>query len=215
VNRDALEAWLAAHPPQTLLTFADRLIAHPSPARSDEVLAHLDVIIASGAIFHQLTNAMVILAIFKEEGVDVERTTSNLIPHMLLARKLASAWREPERSVYFYWQERAGLGPHVDVGPDPDDPYLRFYHQVHRVFFAGDYGKRITARVEITSCPDDADAYAELLFAEAMFTPRADTSALIEKLSALQLDDGSFPLPTFEAKHHAACVASLAMRLLM
>lgn len=235
-----LEAWLEKHPPKTLLAFCDRLLLatvgrtrelETLIKRAPEVLAELDTMASDGSVLHQITNALLLLAVFEDEGVDVEATKSKVAPTLFLARQLAEKWVEPWSSVFFYWQTRARLGSPRAVGGEPPHPYLRAYYYLHRILYACDYGKRATLRTPYDamlrdaaafaeSRPNDSDVLAEVLLAETMLTPAdpALRQELANRLGTLQNDDGSMRVPpehkNFAAIHHAACVSLLAMRLL-
>ena len=193
------------------------------------MLQHVIEIADSGLIFSEVTNALVLLALLKEEGVETEQCRRVIEPILPIARQRTSSWGEPFKSTFLYWQERAGLGTMSTVGPDPNDELLKLYHTTHRVLFAGNYGRQPVQRAPfaeaLRACeptldrhPENGDALAEILLVETMLVPRDENqcNVLRARLGALQSPDGSISMPratSSEAVHHAACVAALAEKL--
>jgi hypothetical protein len=239
LNVDALKGWLAGRPPQTLLSYLDRLLTamvgdleerRALVARGMEMLTRVNRLISNGTILSEITNALIAVALLHEERIETEKTRVGLLAALPEARLLARSWSEPYRSTFFYWQARAGLGPQMEPGPDPDDELLRLYYTTHRVLFESDYGywavpsARYTE--ELRSClpvldqrPDNGDALGEVLLCETILFPRdlSQCEMLGSRLAALQRKDGSITMPSHaspEALHHVACVAVLADRLL-
>ena len=234
---NALEHWLAARPPKTLLASADRLlIASVDPARPDrmtlrdrapQLMAAVQAL-SDDALSDDATTPLVLTALLGEAGFDVRPLRAYLAP---MVAGDAMPWREPWRSAFLYWRRRAGLGGGFASADLPTEPLLALYHRVHVIFYAARYGASPVSRVRhesaMRACEatlpdvgDDADAVAELLLAEACLTP-ADNARRARLLCALgqrQDPDGSLSRPRdapLDARHHTACVVALAASLVI
>jgi hypothetical protein len=238
---DALRGALRVRPPLTLLAYADRLllacVVDPLDekaallARAGSVVDHAKILMDGGAIFGDLTTLLVITALYLEEGVpEGEQLRVALAPFALASRPHVVQRPEPERSVHFYWQQRAQLGKAVAAGPDPDDALVALYHHAHAVFFASRYGAgpmerptgvdalaRAHAALGRIAEPN-ADCLAEILLANECVRPVdvALRGEVVQALATLQDSDGTLGMPNdadADARHHALVVAALALAL--
>lgn len=238
VDVAALERWLQARPPTTVLALSDRLlIASVVPRAEGPELARRfagDVLaVAQGPeASRHLTTLCVLCATMEELGVDVDGLRFALA---LVARAVGVPEREPFRSTGRYWLWRAGLARSFDVdvdrgppGPQPDGArWFDFAFFSHGVLFQTAYGRRsidvdaaraagfddAVATVDVA----DGDSVALLLLCALGITPatRPDVAHLWARLAELQHHDGGFVTRVDDdvARHHAACVARLALAL--
>lgn len=148
---DAVRDALRARPPLSLLAYADRLllacVADPldeNPSllsRAGAIVEHAKALADSGAVFGDLTTLLVVAALLLEEEAPAgEHLRVALAPFALASRPHAEKRGEPERSVYFHWQERARLGKTFTVGPPPADDMVALYHHAHVIYFNTRYG---------------------------------------------------------------------------
>jgi hypothetical protein len=239
INHGALEKWLESHPPQSFLSYVDRLLIATVGnlperksliSKSQEAQLHVVELAKNDLLLQQITNVLILLTLFQEEGIASDECKEVVKQILPVASQTACAWFEPFKSTYFYWLGRSGMGQSFPVGPDPGHHLLRLYHATHRVLFAGDYGLKAVPRESygnslrecesvLSQHSSNADAVAEVLLAEAMLIPRDEErcNSLRFRLAALQLEDGSFSMPggaSPDAIHHACCVALLAERLI-
>ncbi len=241
LSRDALFDALRARPPRTLLAHADRLllasVADPLDervsllSRATSIVAHAKALSEGGALFGELTTLLVLTALYVENGAPAgEDLRVFLAQFCLAARATAEARKEPERSVFLHWQERAKLGKPFTVGGAPRDEVSALYHWAHVVFYATHYGARppaphahaafTNARASLTRIDEpNADCVAEVMLANECMRPRVDVAfrdALRATLGAMQQPDGTLDMPDDadpEARHHAMVVAALAVAL--
>jgi hypothetical protein len=216
------EAWLEAHPPDSLLSFSDRLllrvlVPRSAPAdrarlrRQSGVMVRACLTLARrGDLIHDATAALIILWALRRLRVPTVRLAAAIRASDLSPMLSAP---EPYRSTFGYWARRAGLALDGEAGPPPRDPRLRAYHALHAIFFASDYGERRVSlpRVRL-AVAGDADLLAETALA-ALALGR-DPSALVRRLVAAQSRDGSFspaPRASFDRRHHATCAAALIL----
>ena len=238
VNEEKLNAWLAARPPTTILTLADRLLAasvliatappttrhkkKPDAARALADRCRDDVfgaaLLPMGA--HHLVSLCVLCAVYEAFGHDVAPLRLGIARHQ---RVTPAPTDEPFRAVAAYWLWRAGLARGFEVGGAiPADRRLAFSLHIHRVLFAAHYGKSPTDDVAaafgeaVALCDvDDADSVALVLLGAACHEAAPDTAVWDARLAALQNDDGGFVTAVDDdaARHHAACVTSLVLGL--
>jgi hypothetical protein len=250
LSRDALFDALRARPPRTLLAHADRLllasVADPLDervsllSRADNIVVHAKALEEGGSLFGELTTLLVLTALYVEHDAPAgEELRIFLAPFCLAARATVEARREPERSVYLHWQQRAGLGKAFTVGAAPNDDVVALYHWAHVVFFethygalplhtmAGDAARSIRAQAALTSArallsrieEPNADCVGEVMLANECMRPHVDVAfrdALRATLGAMQQPDGTLDMPDDadpEARHHAMVVAALALAL--
>lgn len=238
---DALRGALRARPPLSLLAYADRLllasIADPLDekpsllSRAGAIVEHAKALAESNAVFGDLTTLLVVTALFLEENAPAgDHLRVTLAPFALASRPHVEKRGEPERSVYFHWQERAQLGKSFTTGQAPDDDMIALYHHAHVVFFASRYGAApvprakgqdalVKAYAALARIPEpNADCLAEVLLANECIRP-VDIpmrEELLEALADLQDSDGTLAMPDDadpDARHHALVVAALAIAL--
>jgi len=233
----ALERWLAARPPATLLAWADRLLiasvdrARPERAallrRAPAVIAAIEAR-SEDALTGDVTSSLVLTALLGEAGLDVGPLRRRLAPVVAEMGRTLRSGDEPWRSVFLYWRRRAELGRRFVPGAAPRERLLGLYHRAHLVYYAAAYGaapvacgrhERALRACEATLAVvrHDADAVAEVLLAEACLRPANDArrTRLLSALGRRQRPDGSLspPLAPPDARHHTACVAALAASL--
>ena len=232
VDRGKLERWLLDHPPSSLVPLADRLLIaavdrrrQEGPIMAAQALPHLVAAAQRPEAVSQLTTLAVCVAAIDDLGVDAADLRFRVA---MLARAVdVDLFQEPYRSTAHYWLWRAALRRgHEDPCEDmiPADPRLRFMHQTHRVLCAAGYGMTTIdaatapglADALVPVDPDDGDMVALSLLCAACVMPRPDISGLRLRLKALQVKNGSLRTRVDDpvARHHAACVAALALALL-
>ncbi|MDP2339751.1 MAG: hypothetical protein Q8O67_02240 [Deltaproteobacteria bacterium] len=220
----ALEGWLQARPPTTLLGLADRLLIASvdrsrteGPALAKRFAADVVVAASSVEVIPSFTTLCVAASALESFDVDVTELRFSLA----LASRVVSidSYPEPFRSTARYWLWRAGLArSFVDDGVAPADPRLAFAFHTHRVLFAAGYGAtpvqhaigwdEAQAGVDV----DCADSVALVLLCAACV---GETVDLWGRLRELVADDGTprTHVDSDAARHHAACVAVLAASL--
>jgi len=232
VSRARLESWLASHPPASLVPLSDRLLIaaidrrrQEGPLLAAQALPHLVALAQQPEAATQITSLAVCVAAIDDLGVDAADLRFQLA---VISRAVdVDRFDEPFRSTARYWLWRASLRRSFeDPGDDVrlDDARLQFMLQSHRVLWAANYGGKI---VDAATAPgladavvpvdgDDGDMVALSLLCAACVSPRPDTTGLRRQLGALQVKNGSLRtrLDDPVARHHAACVAALALGLL-
>jgi hypothetical protein len=232
VDRGKLEHWLLEHPPGSLVPLADRLLIaavdrrrREGPIMAAQALPHLVAAAQRPEAVSQITALAVCISAIDDLGIDAADLRFRVA---ILVRAVdVDHFEEPYRSTARYWLWRAALRrDHQDPGDDtiPADPRLRFMHQTHRVLCAAGYGMTTIdaatapglAKALVPVDPDDGDMVALSLLCAACVTPRPDISGLRLHLKALQVKNGSLRTRVDDpvARHHAACVAALALALL-
>ncbi len=232
LDREALETWLLAHSPASLVPLADRLlIAHVDRSRAEgpllakNTLPHLVAAAQHPDAANQLTTLAVCLACADDLGHDSPDLRFSLA---VISKAVdVDGFSEPFRCTGRYWLWRAALRENAPIVADEDAPadrLLAFMFHSHRVLFASGYGKSPVASeaavgldraMELVDL-DDGDQAALLLLCFACVTPRPQVGALLAKLGTLQLKNGSIRTRLQDpiARHHAVCVAALACSLL-
>lgn len=241
LDTDALHGALRARPPLSLLAYADRLllacIADPLDekaallSRGPSIVEHAQALSESGAVFGDLTTLLVVTALFLEEQAPAgDELRITLAPATLASRPHVDKRGEPERSVFFHWQERAQLGKSFTIGTPPDQDMAALYHHAHVVFFAARYGAAPVPRAQGQAAlikayaalarlaEPNADCLAEVLLANECLRPvdLGLRQELTAALAALQDSDGTLAMPDDadpEARHHALVVVALARAL--
>lgn len=242
VDVAGLEAWLAAHPPQSLVPLADRLLVASvdrtraeGPALAQTVMPHLVAAASQPEAVHHLTTLAVCLACADDLGVDSPDLRMALaIVSRALGDNGVDGMKEPFRSTARHWLWRAALrkepAPLVDDDA-PSERVLAFMFHSHRVLFAAGYGRTRLPIAEAGGFAlandlvdvDDGDQVALLLLCHACVEPAGDdvefaarVSSLRAMLAKLQVKNGSIRTRVDDpiARHHAACVAVLALSLL-
>jgi hypothetical protein len=222
----ALERWLAARPPTTLLGLADRLLI-ASVAERDEGAVFADrckddVVAAAFSVlaYQNVTTLCVLCACLEPFGVDVDPLRTGIA---LAQRAVGFPEDEPWRSTARYWLWRAGLARGFDLDQDLDRPppaerFVAFAYDSHVALFDCAYGKapkptlrRFDDAVASVDA-DDADSVALLLLCAQGRTTPFDDARWWRRLAELQSDDGGLVtrVASDAARHHAACVAALA-----
>jgi hypothetical protein len=232
VSRTRLEGWLAARPPASLVPLSDRLLIAAidrrrpeGPTLAAQALPHLVALAEQPEAAMQITSLAVCVAAIDDLGEDAADLRFRLA---VIARAVdVDRFDEPFRSTARYWLWRAALRRGFDDPGDDvrlDDARLHFMLQTHRVLWAANYGAKVVdaatapglAEAIVPVDADDGDMVALALLCAACVRPRPDTTGLKRQLGALQVKNGSLRtrLDDPVARHHAVCVAVLALGLL-
>ncbi len=225
---NALERWLAARPPLTLLALADRLLIASVAERGegkDFVARSVDDVIALAQTpfaAQHLTTLCVLCAVFEDFDVDAARVDRLRTCIALHQRGAGFPVDEPWRSTARYWLWRAGLAKDFALdAPPPTERFFDFAYFSHVVLFDGGYGRspvdapRHAGDAAASVNVDCGDSVALLLLCGLCQRTPPDDARLWSRLGELQQADGGLVtrVDSDVARHHAACVAALAWDL--
>lgn len=240
LSRARLEGWLAAHPPRTVGEYADRVFARSVQSRDEAAevelrallldrhtfLVRLETALDEGAVASLLQDALRLCWVFRRNGIPSFELEDRVRPYAEQLLRSVDAWREPERSTFYYWAGRLGW---CDVPPrllEPEEAAeVRAAALLHDCDFGETPVERQVAPLQAallrvaqgeTELPPSATLIADALLVETALKPPIPgrLEDLTARLIALQQVDGGFVATEGfgpGGRHHAACLAIVAL----